>query len=218
LRLELGTKVRCSDGSFGELADVVIDPVRKCLTHLVVRPSRGPAPTRLVPIELADAEDSREVTLRCTIDEALALEPVQDFAYLQMDQFPVNDPNWDVGVENVLAMPYYGTGELGNYAPAYDPNVGVAFDRIPKGKIEIRRLSTITSSEGDAVGRVDGFLVDNGDQITHIVLERGHLWRKREVTIPIGSVEKVETDSVSVGLTTREIGALPAVPVRRWRR
>ena len=31
MRLELGTSVRCTDGKFGELADVVIDPVHKRL-------------------------------------------------------------------------------------------------------------------------------------------------------------------------------------------
>jgi sporulation protein YlmC with PRC-barrel domain len=218
MRLELGTSVSCSDGKFGELADVVIDPVSRCVTHIVVNPHPGPAPARLVPVELAEGAGSRELSLRCTIEEATALDSVQDFAYLRLGELPTNDPDWDVGVEQVLAMPYYDASEFGSYAPAYDQSVSVSFDRIPKGTIEIRRLSAVTSSDGHAVGRVDGFLLGPASQITHLVLERGHVWRRREVTIPISAVAKVETDGVSVDLTLHELGELPTVRVRRRRR
>ena len=72
------------------------------------------------------------------------------------------------------------------------------------------------SKDGHYVGDVDGFLVDDDDQITHFVLERGHLWGRREVTVPIGSVAKVESDSVTVDLTKDEIGELPSHKIRRW--
>jgi sporulation protein YlmC with PRC-barrel domain len=120
-----------------------------------------------------------------------------------------------VGIEDVLASPYYETDEFGGPAVAYDQNISLSYDRVPKGEVEIRRSSGVTSSDGDHVGHVDGFVVDGDEQITHVVLEHGHLWRKRDVTIPIGAVEKVETDSVTVSLTKDELGELPAVPVHR---
>jgi hypothetical protein len=69
--------------------------------------------------------------------------------------------------------------------------------------------------EGD-LGQVDGFLVDGERQITHFILERGHLCGRREVTIPIGAVAKVETDAVTLSLSKEEVGALPSVRVHRW--
>jgi hypothetical protein len=36
MRLELGSRVDCTDESFGTLADVVIDPTSRRVTHLVV--------------------------------------------------------------------------------------------------------------------------------------------------------------------------------------
>jgi hypothetical protein len=36
MRLELGGRAGCSDGTFGELADVMIDPTTRRVTHLVV--------------------------------------------------------------------------------------------------------------------------------------------------------------------------------------
>ncbi len=43
----------------------------------------------------------------------------------------------------------------------------------------------------------------------------GHVWAPTEVTIPIGQIDQIEADTVYLKLTKREIGALPAIPLRR---
>jgi sporulation protein YlmC with PRC-barrel domain len=216
LRLELGTRVCASDGdAVGELADIVIDPVAKRVTHLVVHPHRH-GESRLVTIECADAIPGKtEIALRCTQEEFRAFPNVDEFAYLRLGEAPVADPDWDVGVTNVLALPYY-EGSWTFETPIFEDNVGVVFDRIPKGEVEVRRTSSVLTSDGRYIGDVDGFIVDDDEQITHFVLEQGHLWGRREITIPIGAAEKVETDMVTVSLSEREIGELPAHRVHRW--
>ena len=45
MRLEIGNRVRCTDKVYGELADMVVDPLEKRVTHLVVQRStarKGP--------------------------------------------------------------------------------------------------------------------------------------------------------------------------------
>jgi sporulation protein YlmC with PRC-barrel domain len=215
-QLELGKRVRCLDGPLGELDDLVIDPITKRVTHLVVQPLHQHGRARLVPIELADSESQREdILLRCNVEDVRRLEPVQDVAYLRLNAFQVDDPDWDVGVQDVYAMPYYDATGFQTTAPGLDRDVTVLYDRVPKGEVEIRRSSTVWSSDEHLVGSVEGFLVDEG-QITHVVLEEGHVWGRREVTIPIGAVAKVGTDTVNLRLTKDELGGLPSVPVRRW--
>ena len=223
MRLELGRPVNCTDGPLGELADVVIDPTKRRVTHLVVEPHGDHGQARLVPIELVDAEedDASAIRLRRSLEEASRLEPVEEYAYLRLGESPELEPGWDVGVESVLAQPYYGYGGgvgIGyETVPAgYDPHVSMTYDRIPKGEVEIRRASEVASADGHGLGKVDGFLVDADDAITHFVLERGHLWGRREVTIPIGAVATVHTDAVTLTLTKDEVGDLPSVPVHRW--
>ncbi len=84
----------------------------------------------------------------------------------------------------------------------FDPHVAVTYDRIPKGEVEIRRASNVISLDGHRLGDVEGFLVDRGERVTHVVLERGHVFGRREVTVPIEAVARVATDSVTLGLTT----------------
>jgi len=214
MRLELGTEIQCGGEVFGELADVVIDPLSRQVTHIVVRGKQDTA--RLAPIAIVKPEGERGLRLTCSPDEARKLESVQDFAYLRVGELPVDDPDWDVGIERVLALPYYETGEPMGYT--VDEGIGIAYDRVPKGEVEIRRSSEVISADGSLVGHVDGLLVDEEQHVTHVVLERGHLWRRRDVTIPLGAVAKVEMDTVTLSLSKSEIEDLPAVPVRRWLR
>jgi sporulation protein YlmC with PRC-barrel domain len=217
MQLELGKPVRCTDDVFGELADVVIDPLTKRVTHLVVQPHGEHEQARLVPIELAEGGDNgaHEISLRCTVEDVRKLEHVQEFAYLRLGESPASDPDWDVGIENVLALPYYESVGMPGYTASGFEDAGVTFDRIPKGEVEVRRSSTVASADEHFLGKVDGFVVDDDGQITHFVLERGHLWGKREITIPIGAVAKVETDAISLTLSKAQVGELPSVRVHR---
>jgi sporulation protein YlmC with PRC-barrel domain len=140
---------------------------------------------------------------------------VQEAAYLRLGESPAEDPDWEVGVEDVLAMPYYNGLGVGPYPGELASDVTMYYDRVPKGEVEVRRASAVISADGHSLGEVDGFVVDADKHITHFVLERGHLWGRKEVTIPIGAVARVESDAVHVALSKDEVGALPAVRVGR---
>ena len=98
-----------------------------------------------------------------------------------------------------------------------DPHVMLSYDRIPMGEVEIRRASSVTSADGHHVGHVDGFVLDGEQQISHFVLEHGHLWGRREVVIPAVAIARVETDAVVLSLSKDEVGALPSARVHRQR-
>jgi hypothetical protein len=219
VRLDLGCPVRCTDDAFGELADVVIDPTTRRVTHLVVQPRRESDP-RLVPVERARGGEEADgtIVLDGTVAEIGQLERVREAAYLRLGEFPVEDPDWEVGIEQMLAQPYYqGLDVVGAEPIAYDDHVMWQYHRIPKGDVEIRRASPVMSADQHHLGHVDGFIVDSDDHIGHLVLEHGHLWGKREVVIPIGAVAHVETDAVVLTLSKDEVGALESHRVRRWR-
>lgn len=219
MRFELDSPVRCTDGEFGRLTDVVVDPAAERVSHLVVEPRDRRRDARLVPVELVASAGGAggAVELACTIEEADRLDSVHEFAYLEPGEAPPADPGWDVGVEDVLAPPSFDYEDL-NGPILYDPHVALAYDRVPAGEVEIRRRSAVVSADGHRLGHVDGLVVDADEHITHVVLERGHLWGRRDVTIPISAVASVETDSVTLRLSKDEVGRLPAVPVRRRRR
>jgi sporulation protein YlmC with PRC-barrel domain len=215
-RLELGTAVYCTDGELGELADVVVAPHTMRVVDLVVRPRHLGGPARLVPIEAAEgsAWDER-IQLGCSKEEAGRFPAIQEAAVMPLGDIPAGDSEWDVGVQDVMAVPTGSSMDMA--APrldGLDQVMEVTYDRIPKGKAELRHQSTVVSSDGHIVGRIDAFVVD-GDEITHLILERGHLWGKRDVTIPIASLASIKTDEVVLGITRNEVGRLPSVRLHR---
>ena len=215
MRLELDKPVLCEDEEVGRLADLVVDPVAKRVTHLVVKPEHGVGASHLVPIGLVEpTEQVGGIALTCSRAELEALPPVEEFTYLRLGEVASNDPDWDVGVSDVLALPYYDSTGLAGPVEAVG-DMGVLYDRVPKGEVELRRSSRVMAANGDYIGDVDGFLVDD-DHITHFVLERGHLWGRREVTVPIGAVASVKSDVVTLRLSKDEVGALPSHRVHRW--
>lgn len=196
MRLELGTRVRCTDGVFGELADLVVEPEAKRVTHLVVQPQARPGKARLVPIELAtEAPSGPEIRLRCAGRDVRRLEQVREVAY---GELPGGDADWDVGVR---------------HADAAATGLAVVYDRIPKGTSEVRRSSAVTSVDGERLGEVEGLIVDGAERITHVVLEHGSPLARREAEIPVDAVASVETDAVVVDLSPADV--LELDPERR---
>ena len=211
MRLELGCPVSCSDGAFGKLADVVVDPTTRRVTHVVVEPHGHQGNPRLVPIECVTPGDAavEGIELAATVADAQRFELLRSSSYLRLDESPAEDHDWDIGIEEVYAMPYYGAGEGIDFpAVELDPHVLSTFDRVPKGQVEIRRASAVETADGHRSGHVDGFVVDGDQQISHVVLEHGHLWGRRRVAIPIGAVDRVANDVVTLRLSKDQVGEL----------
>jgi hypothetical protein len=46
-------------------------------------------------------------------------------------------------------------------------------------------------------------------------MREGHLWGKKEVTIPVSAVDFADADTVYLKLDKKDVKALPAVSVKR---
>ena len=214
IRLTAGSIVEAADGVFGELADVIIDPGRRHVTYLVVQPHHRHDQARLVSVDaLASSED--HVVLTWSTERIRLTRPVEESDVIRPGHWPHPDPGWDTGNMRVLAWPYFGAGEIGLGLRFYQgfggPSVmaTTTYDRIPAGTAEIRRASEVVSSDGHVVGHVEGFVVDPENAISHVILERGHLWGRHEVTIPVHEVESVITDRIRLRTGRDEIDDFP---------
>ncbi len=206
----MGVEVTCSDRVCGDLRRVVIDPVARSLTHLVIEPRHQQGQARLVPIELVD-ETAETVSLRCSGADFDALEEAEETHFL-----PDVGEQLGYGEGQVLALPYYGLGGgmggIGMGGAAAYPQA-IVEDRVPVGEVEVRRSERVHATDGD-IGRVQGLVIDPKDHhVTHVLLEEGHLWGKKEVAIPISAVKEVAADGVQLELTKDQVRDLPPVEV-----
>jgi len=74
----------------------------------------------------------------------------------------------------------------------------------------------VDASDGH-IGHVNEFLVDplNG-HITHLILREGHLWGKKDVTIPVSEIDRIAEGTVHLKLNKHEVDELPGIPVHRF--
>jgi hypothetical protein len=208
---EIGAKVNCLEEPCGQLVRVVVDPVAKRLTHLVVDPGQGRGRERLVPLELVDvaASQPQDVRLSCDQGGFEALDAAEETEFLPGVEGMGYQP------EQMVVWPFYGLGAGGvgiidNGMMSPLDSGPVVRDRVPAGEVQIRRGDRIEAEDGE-IGQVKGLVVDPQDRsVTHVLLAEGHLWGRKTVAIPIGTVTW-SGGEVRTGLTKKELGGLPAV-------
>ena len=209
MNLPLNVEVRGTDGVLGRSAIIILNPLTRRATHLVVQEKGLIGTQRLVPFDLIG--DCTPTLIRLRISSAAfgKLEPFIEAQFASMADYYVawNDHMaWYTGTDDYLLWPY---------VYAKEPFVVSSVERLPAGELAVHRGTEVHANDGK-VGQVDEFLVNRGTgQITHLILREGHFWRKTHVTIPISQIERIETNALFLKLSKQAISTLPHIPIVR---
>jgi len=187
---------------------VVVDPVARAVTHLVVEPVGRQGLGRLVPLDLVDTTGG-EIRLRCTLAEFENLDAAEETQFV-----PGTRGYQAYGPDQVLSWPYASlagtTGVEGDTVSGISETV--TFDTIPLGEVAVRRGERVQATDG-AIGHVEGLVIDaRNHHVTHVLLQEGHLWGRKEVAIPIGAVSGAD-DGIRLNLTKNQVRDLPPVDI-----
>jgi sporulation protein YlmC with PRC-barrel domain len=184
----MGATASCVDGPGGKVSRVIIDPATETVTHLVIQPKHRLGVGRLVPLDLVETT-AGDIRLRCTVEEFGGLEPAQETEL----------------IDDVTA----GLG-LGLNAPmgTISPVQPIVQDVVPLGEADVDRGDPVHALDGE-IGRIQGLLVDPDDhRVTHVLLQEGHLWGRKKVSIPASAVTGVE-NGIWLSLTKKQVEDLP---------
>ena len=188
----IGANVSCTDGPCGEVRRLIVDPASDVVTHLVVEPKHQREHGRLVPIGLVDT-GTGQIRLRCTKAEFEKLDPAEETRQLP-DGVPMTS--------------------LGLYDPAVSPGRRqyITEDSVPLGEVEVGPGDHAYATDGH-IGQVRGFIIDPASHhVTHVLLQEGHLWGRKEVAIPISAVTRVD-DGIWLSITKQQVQDLPPVDI-----
>ena len=208
----IGAHASCDDGPCGTVKRVVVDPLARTVTHLVVEPKHRLGLARLVPVGIAEST-SDGVRLRCSTADFEQLDSAEE------TQFVAGTIGYDkYGTDQVLSWPYYGLygGQAGGVAGDAVPGVSqtVTYDTVPEGEVDVRRGEPVYATDGP-IGHVHGLVMDQGSRrVSHVLLAEGHLWGRKEVAIPISDITGVE-DGIKLRLSKKEVADLPPVAIAR---
>jgi sporulation protein YlmC with PRC-barrel domain len=203
MNIPVNADVHCMDGFYGRSTYVIVNPVIKEVTHLVVREDRAPHTERLVPVHLVKETTPDLVLIDCVRNELTKLRPFIETEFLQTT-LPDVDYAGDEYLVSPLTAPVTRRVLLEQKHKA-----------IPLGELAVRRGAHVEATDG-RVGRVDEFVVDpDSGHITHMVLREGHLWGDEEVTIPVSEIAEFEEGVVHLRLSKQQVEALPTIKVER---
>ena len=103
----IGAEASCTDGVCGDVIRVVVDPIARAVTHIVVEPRHRQGLGRLVPLDLVDLVDPTpdQIRLRCHVAEFEKLDYAEETQFLLDGR---EHPGYGKG--DVLTWPYYGLG------------------------------------------------------------------------------------------------------------
>lgn len=89
------------------------------------------------------------------------------------------------------------------------------------GNAEIEQLANavrpgahVEATDG-RVGVVSELGAAEGSDASHFVLQEGHLWGKKVVTLPLSAVDRVEGDTIYLKLDKKAVEKLPTIPLKK---
>ncbi|HKR70844.1 MAG TPA: PRC-barrel domain-containing protein [Streptosporangiaceae bacterium] len=209
----IGVHAWCEDGPCGTVQRVVVDPIARTVTHLVVEPKHRHGPPKLVPVEIVDSTTDG-VTLRCSTAEFEHFDAAEETQFVAGT---VGYENYESG--QVLSWPYFGlhggqAGSVGGVAEVPGGPLTYTEDTLPEGEVDVRRGDPVYASDGP-IGHVHGLAIDrDSHRVSHVLLAEGHLWGRKEVAIPITAVTSASY-GINLRLSKKEVADLPAVAVDR---
>jgi hypothetical protein len=207
--LRLGRSVEGLDGPLGTVGAIVVDPVAREVSHVVVEPMfHRHRQARLVPAELIDPHaPPGRVRIGLDADGLLGLDPFRVVEFVPLGHGIELHGGWDVADEHVVGLPnWHGRVFAGPIAA--DLPVEVRVDRVPRGECEVRRASRVVDVTGRTVGHVDGLIVDDGHVLGAIVARRA-LGLRHLVAVPIDHVSSVAPDLVRLDVERGEVDRFP---------
>jgi sporulation protein YlmC with PRC-barrel domain len=206
----IGARVNCSDGFCGELSRIVLDPQARKATRLVVDPEHRHEPGRLVPLRFVD-EAAGEIRLRCTIAEFESFE--------QADVLDLAPDEYQGGYGSDAVEGYGNVGSMGVGGSISGMGIGqglghgrraVSHENLRPNEAAVRHGDRVHATDGE-IGKLEGFRIDPGDQeLTHLLLQEGHIWGRKEVAVPISAVTELD-DGIRLNLSKQQVEDLPPV-------
>jgi len=204
--IPLNAEVKFTDDTHGRSICIIINPIHNEITHLVVETKGILGLEYMVPIDRIISSTPHQIQLRCTHKDLVNMESFVSSQFVGPEDSEYRYYQSISEIEDGYHWPYTTQEDYGMY---------VGIEQIPHDELGIHRGAHVEATDG-RIGRVDEFIVHpENNYISHLVLREGHLWGKKDVTIPVTDIKRIADDVVYLKLDKQTIKHMPSIPVRR---
>lgn len=196
-----GAEVLTQEGTkLGTVERLVMDPSQDVVTHLVVSKGFLFPKERVLRVALVSEASHDTVVVGPDLDPH-QLPEFEESHYLSLEDAAAGPDRGSQPVPLVWATPIF-EADLAGY-PVYPPDtVRETTRNVPEGSHVVKAGSSVVTSDGEAIGKVNEVDVSGNGRLISIGVDRG--WFKEEQTIPAHLIRTIDEDLVvlAVGRTT----------------
>lgn len=197
----LNVDVHCIDGLCGRSTHIILNPITDRVMHIVVKEQNAPYTERIIPVKWVKETTPELILLSHTKNEVAAADIFNQENFIRRE------------------VPHYAADpkitELWPYVVPARRIISEKHLQVPSSWRAVRRWARVKATDGD-IGQVDEFIVDpENKHVTYLVLKEGLPWKKKQITIPVSEIERIENYTVYLKLSKQAVRALPAVPRKR---
>lgn len=213
MKIPLKAKVICKDGEYGSVKELLVDPIKEKVSHVVIE-NKHKGSEVIIPIDIIDYSTDCVLTIEHT---AVELDEYPPFLIHEFINIPATDTEFAYwGADPTMTHSYTMFPYVLHKGI---PVVEVTKEDIPKGELKLRKGMIVKNRGGKRMGHVDELIIDSSsDFITHIVMRTGHLFGTKEVAVPNIHIFSFEEHAVVLSLEEEDIDTLPEVIIKRaWK-
>jgi sporulation protein YlmC with PRC-barrel domain len=195
----------------GRLDRVVLDPITKQVSHIVVRKGILLTEDRVISMDTIDRVDDEKVYLKEGISEFGRIPKFEETHYLRAEDIEKMRNG-----SSQLARPLYWYPALGNpihnhrlFAPPMPMYIAETQRNIPDDAVPLKEGAKVISQDGKHVGNIEEVMIDpDEERATHVVIEAGLIFPEKKL-IPALWLTNVLEDEVHLAMTSRALERVP---------
>jgi uncharacterized protein YrrD len=195
----IGAEIHCTDGRWGQLAKVALEPETWQVTHLIAQTGLLLKEAHVVPVEAVTSATDEAIHLSLTTAELQQCPPYKEKHY----EVPAESGQYGG----------YGRGDvvLNSQGMMVAPHVPMQKITMHEGidqTLALLKKGTPVKNMNGEVGKLDHVITDAGrNEVTHLVMRHGLLFPDHLI-IPVGMITEISEESIFIEAIDEELKTL----------
>lgn len=193
------------DEHVGKVDRIVVDPLTRTVTHIVVRKGIFFPEDKVIAIDDIVTATEERINLSTQVD-AESFPPFVDHHYVTLDEHIQAE-----GISShATSLPAIWYGPLGIMTPVYESAMRTITERnIPERAAALEPGTAVLARGRRDLGRLEEIITTNNGTVTHIVVAEAGLHRTRRA-LPVNWIESISEAEILLGTTENMVKSIKA--------
>ncbi len=193
------------DEHLGKVDHIVIDPLTRMVSHIVVRKGIFFPEDKVIPIDVVATATEERINLDQDVDPD-RFPPFLEYHYVPLEE-PIEDLSASAGTAPA-PFPFVWYGPYGVASPTYETTMRTVTERnIPDRAVALEPGIPVLATGRREVGRLEEVILTDFGSATHIVISDDGFNPVRKA-IPINWVDAISENEIRLGVVEHMVQSI----------